>query len=79
MDTETIITQFEALERKIETMVEASKALEAANRELEAKVGRLEMALQQAQEMEQRNSETKDLIRSKIDGLLERLNGMSET
>jgi hypothetical protein len=54
------------------------KSLEAANTELEQQVSRLETEIKDKSESEGQDSEVKALIRTKIDSLLERLDGITE-
>lgn len=79
MDNETIIAQFEKIEKRIESLINSNQTLENANRELKGKVERLETELQEKVDSESRNDEVRTLIRNKIDGLMERLEGITET
>ena len=78
MDNEKILRQFEEIEQKVEELVNTRKALEASNLELKNKVERLEGELQDKVEAEKNYTEEKVLIRSKVDSLLARLEGISE-
>ena len=78
MDNEQLLKQFEEIEKRVEKMIEACRTLETANAELTQKVGSLEAELQKKSENENRHSETKALIRTKIDNLMERLEGFTE-
>ena len=78
MNNELIIQQFDQIERKVERLIEVCKTLEAANTELKARIGQLEADLQQKIEAENGYIQEKDLIRSKIDGLLARLDSISQ-
>ena len=78
MDTETIVKQFGEIEQKIETLVKNNKSLVTANMELKDKITQLEAELQAKTESEERNNEVKTLIRTKIDSLMERLDGITE-
>ena len=78
MDNETIIKQFDEIEFRVETLIEACKTLEAANSELKDKVDRLESELRSKNETEDRDKEAKALIRTKIDSLMEKLDGITE-
>jgi len=70
----SIFRQFEEIEQKVERLIEISKAHEAANLELKLKIKSLEEEIQGKVEAERSYAEEKALIRSKIDGLLTRIN-----
>ena len=78
MDSDLIIRQFEQIEQRVENLLETCKGFEAANRELKSQVLKLEEALQEKQEMENSYQEEKNLVRSKIDGLLAKLDTVTE-
>ncbi len=73
MDTELILRLFEKIEKKVESLIEVNKSLEATNLELENKIKRLEEELQGKVEAENNYVEERALIRSRIDSLLVRL------
>lgn len=73
MDNELILRQFEEIEKKVESLIEVNKSLEATNLELENKIKRLEEELQGKVEAENNYVEERALIRSRIDSLLVRL------
>ena len=70
--------QFDQIEKKIGSLIRFCKSLEAAKSELESKVQSLEAELQQKDETESKYSEQKAMIRNKIDGLLSKLDNLSE-
>ena len=78
MNDEFISRQFAEIEQKVERLIEICKAHEATNSELENKIRRLEEEIQGKVEAERIYAEEKALIRSKIDGLLARLDEISE-
>jgi FtsZ-binding cell division protein ZapB len=78
LDNETILAQFGKIEKKVESLIKSNQLFEAANLELKEKVEKLETELQQKNELEDRNDEVKNLIREKIDSLVERLDGITE-
>jgi Cell division protein ZapB len=73
LDNEFVLNQFEEVERKVEKLIETCKALEATNLEQKNKIKRLEEEIQGKVEAERSYAEEKSLIRSKIDGLLVKL------
>ena len=73
MDNELILRLFEKIEKKVESLIEVNKSLEATNLELRNKIKRLEEELQGKVEAENNYVEEKALIRSRIDSLLVRL------
>ncbi len=78
MNNELIIQQFDQIERKVERLIEVCRSLEADNAALKERIGQLEADLQQKIEAENGYNQEKDLIRSKIDGLLARLDSISQ-
>ena len=78
MDRETIINQFSELERKIEHLIETCKRLEAERAELKEQNQQIAAQLQEKIEAERQNNELKELVRSKIDSLMGRLDELSE-
>ena len=66
-------------QKPVERLIENCNAQAAANSELKNKVIRLEEEIQGKVEAEQNYAEEKALIRSKIDGLLARLDEISDS
>jgi chromosome segregation ATPase len=79
LDNDLIVKQFEEIERKVESLIEICRQLEATNSELNHKVAQLEKELQSKVEEEKRYQAEKDLIRSKVDSLLARLEDISDS
>ena len=77
MDNEFVLKQFEELERKVENLLDTCKALEATNLEQKNKLKSLEEEIQGKVEAQRSYAEEKALIRSKIDGLLAKLDQVS--
>ncbi len=78
MDNESILRQFEEIEKKVESLIEVNKSLEATNLELRNKIKRLEEELQGKVEAENNYVEERALIRSRIDSLLVRLEDIAK-
>lgn len=78
MDNELILKQFEEIEKKVENLINVCKSFKTTNLELRNKVERLEEELQGKVETENNYAQERALIRSKIDGLLGRLEDMTE-
>ena len=78
MDNESILKQFEEIEKKVENLINVCKSFETTKLELKNKVERLEEELQGKVEAENNYAQERALIRSKIDGLLGRLEDMTE-
>lgn len=76
-DTEGLETQFRAIEEKVERLVAISKQLQEANAELQRKIRQLEEELHRKNESVKRRDEEKALIRSRIDNLLAKLEGVT--
>ena len=78
MDNDFVLKQFGEIEHKVERLIENCKAQAVANSELKNKLTSLEEEIQGKVEAEKNYAEEKTLIRSKIDGLLTRLDDISE-
>lgn len=78
MDKETILSQFDQIEKKIEDFINVRKRLETENIELKEKNNHLNNLLQEKIESENQNEELKTVIRTKIDSLIGRLEGSTE-
>jgi len=78
LENDTILKQFDEIEERVERLIGACQTLEAANEALNEKVGRLEAELLEKNQQEGQNTEIKALIRTKIDNLMERLEGVTE-
>jgi len=79
LDIDEVMLQFDEIERKVSYLLDRCKTLEAKNAELAEKVQTLEEELKEKTESENTYSEQKALIRSKVDGLLSKLNEFSAT
>lgn len=77
MESQFILKQFEEIEKKVEHLIEIRKSHEESNLELENKIKGLEEELQGKIEAEKKYAKEKALIRSKIDSLLVRLDGIN--
>lgn len=78
MNDQEVLTQFDKIEKRVEKLIETCGSLEAANVELNNKYERLKQEANGKADAEKRYLEQRDLIRSKIDSLLSRLNSYSE-
>ena len=78
MDSDLIIQQFEQIEQRVEKLIGACRDFEAENNELRNRVLGLEEELQKKQDLENRYQEEKNLVRTKIDGLLTKLDTIAE-
>jgi hypothetical protein len=77
LDNEFILKQFEEIEQRVEKLIEICNALEATNLDQKNKIKSLEEEIQGKVEAERSYAEEKALIRSKIDGLLVKLDKVS--
>ena len=78
MDKEAILRQFDEIEQRVERLINVCKSQEATILEQRAKIKDLEGELQTKVEAEKNFTEERDLIRSKVDTLLGRLEVISE-
>jgi FtsZ-binding cell division protein ZapB len=79
LDNELIDDKFDDIGEKVDFLIELCQTLQMENTELMAKVERLESELEKKNESEERHTEQQAVIRSKIDGLLSKLNNYSDT
>jgi FtsZ-binding cell division protein ZapB len=73
LDQETVLQQFDKLEKKIEYLVETCKRLENTKKELEQYSEQLIAQLEEKIVVERDHDELKGLVRSKLDSLMGRL------
>ena len=78
LDTEAILQQFELIEQKVERVVQARKALQEENAALSTRISELESLVRDKAEAEKRHEELTALVRTKIDSLIGRLEGITE-
>ena len=78
MDNEFILKQFDDIEQKVEKLIEICNALKTTNLEQKNKIDSLEEEIHGKVEAERSYAEEKALIRSKIDGLLVKLDEVSK-
>jgi predicted nuclease with TOPRIM domain len=78
-NTESLNSQFSTIEQKIERLVEISKSLQATNTELQHKIKQIEEELHRKNESVKRHDEEKAFIRSRIDNLLAKLEGVTRS
>lgn len=78
MDQQTILQQFENLEKKTEQLIEACKRREVQIIELKQANDLLTSQLNEKLAAERQNDELKALVRSKIDSLMGRLSEFAE-
>ncbi len=78
MDNELILLQFEEIEQKVEELINRCKSLKTTNIDLNNRIEHLEKELQEKVDIENNYIEERDLVRSKIDGLLNRLEEKEE-
>ena len=77
MEKDALWDQFAAIEKKVEKLIEVSRSLQTANLELHHKIKQLEEELHLKDESVQRHGEEKAFIRSRIDNLLAKLEGVT--
>ncbi len=73
MEDETILKQFEAIEARLEKLIQICREKDTQNRELISRVEQLEEELSKKAEAEKGVAEEKVQIRSRVDRLLKRL------
>ena len=78
MDNNNVMRQFDQIEEKVGNLIKKCGLLEKLNFELSVKVKSLEAELTEKVETENKYSEQKALIRSKIDNILAKLDTFNE-
>ncbi len=73
MDEASILEDFDKLESRLDKLVTACEALRAENAELKERALALQGQLAGLAEVENRLNEERTLVRSRIDGLLQRI------
>ena len=74
MDETSIFQEFDRLESKINGLIEQCGTLKRQNAQLEARNNSLEEELLQKLEAEEKLTEERNLVRSRVDSLLARVN-----
>ncbi len=74
MDEESIFQEFDKLERRLVALIERCDTFRATNAELETRVSALEEELRQKTAQENRLFEERNMVRSRIDSLLSKVN-----
>ena len=78
MDNELILKQFDEIEQKVEKIIGICRSLENTNLELRDTIEKLVNNLEEKVNAEKEYFQEKDLICTKIDGLLVKLNDFDE-
>lgn len=78
MDDDLILNQFNDIDEKVDYLIELCKTLKVDNSGLRGKIELLEQEINNRTEADRHNSEQKEIIREKIDGLLEKLSNITE-
>ncbi|MFO7752536.1 MAG: cell division protein ZapB [Desulfobacteraceae bacterium] len=78
MDNETVNDKFDDIDEKVDLLIEYCGSLQAENAELKSRVETLQAEVDSKNESEEKYNEQQAVIRSKIDGLLSKLNNFSE-
>lgn len=74
MENEFLDNKFNDIEEKVDFLIELCQTLQQENTELMSKVENLKLELDKKNETEERYVEQQVVIRSKIDGLLSKIN-----
>ena len=77
MDNQSLINQFETIEKRLDALIQICNDKDNLNKELNLRIEKLEEELRTKVEAEQRYAEEKALIRSRIDQLLMRLDDIA--
>ncbi|MCP3924242.1 MAG: cell division protein ZapB [Desulfobacterales bacterium] len=78
MDNDVIFSQFEDIEEKVDFLIELCRSLENTNSDLQKQIEDLEFEIKGNDEEKERNLDQSAIVRSKVDGLLAKLNNYSE-
>ncbi len=77
MGNNRMLEKFDDIDGKIDFLIELCQTLQQENKELMLKIKELEAELDKKNETEEEFSEQEALVKSKIDGLLTKLNSFS--
>jgi predicted RNase H-like nuclease (RuvC/YqgF family) len=77
LEKQIVIEKFDAIERKIEGLIETNQQLTNENIRLQEEIEDLTHQLDSLRENEQRQEEVKTIIRSKIDTIMAKLDDFS--
>lgn len=78
LDTELMLQQFELIEQKVERVVQARQQLQKENQALNNRILQLENLIQENAEAQKKHEALTALVRTKIDSLIGRLEGITE-
>jgi uncharacterized membrane-anchored protein len=78
VDNQSLINQFQTIETRLDALLQICKNKDDQNKELSFRIEQLEEELRTKVEAEQRYTEEKALIRSKVDQLLMRLDEIAK-
>ncbi len=76
-ENEQLFSQFDAIEEKVEQLFSKIQLLETVNAQLKEQISDLEKGVKRKAEEEEKYLEEKALIRSKIDGLIQKINAFA--
>jgi hypothetical protein len=79
LENEAFLDQFTAIEKKVEELIGISTSLQTENLKLHDQIKLLEEELHQKKVLDQRQAEERALIRSRIDNLLAKLEGVTRS
>lgn len=71
---EEFFFQFDEIEKKVDRLFLKIQSLETVNAQLKEKISDLEKGVKKKAEEKERYAEEKALIRSKVDGLIQKIN-----
>ena len=69
-----LFSQFDEIEKRVEQLFEKIQSLETLNAQLKEQISELEKGVKKKAEEEEKYLEEKALIRSKVDGLIQKIN-----
>lgn len=78
MDDRSLIDQFQTIEARLDALIQICKEKDNLNKELSLRIEKLEEELRTKAEAEQRFTQEKAMIRSKVDQLLTRLDEVAK-
>ncbi|MFP4573824.1 MAG: cell division protein ZapB [Desulfobacterales bacterium] len=78
METDEVMLQLDSLVEKVDGLIKQCESLQKENADLSDRVRRLESELEQKTETENHFSRQKARIRSKIDDLIARIDGVEQ-
>ena len=78
MGKDMILSQFDDIEQKVEFLIKLCSSLRDDNSKHKNRINELEMAIEKKSETERLDDEQREIIKGRVDSLLDRLKNFTE-